>query len=247
MNQNTKKIATRAFLVYAAVNIFSYVLVHISYLFADSSFGEIFSYFSYYVLKALEFVAPPLIATLALLVFSQDGTKKAMLFTLKLSLARLFYSVPYYYIIFIYNYAYDSLESLFLSVMASALVVLLTFMGALISVRIAIYALGRVGKMTRAETLAKLPSIIDKRSSTDFLDKASLPLLVFAFLRFAFSFISEVIDTVSFFIEYRSDYTAEEIVTILINYVILLALLVASYLVCMVVKNRVMKADDTAN
>ena len=210
----------------------------------SSEFGEIFSYFGYYILKSVEFLAPPLIATLTLLVFSAAGMKKAISFSIRLSLARLFYTIPYYYIIFIYNYAYDSIESIFLSTLASAFVILLTFAGALFCVRVAIFVREKSAKQSKGEVISELPEILKKRSGLDFISDASLPIFVFVILRFAYSFITEIVDTAAFFIEYGADYTAEEILTILGNYVLLFALLVVSYILCVKVKNTLTKDTE---
>ncbi len=237
INYDKKRLASRAFLIYALANVFAYALAHVTYLFQNDVMGELFEYVSYYVSKSMEFLAPPTIATLAYLVYLTESAKGSILFTLKLSLARLFYSIPYYYLIFIYNYAYDSIESITLSLLASALVILVTVLGAFICIGAYSLILKHCGYDKKDFLKVKEPM--------DFLSSANLAVMVFALLRFAFSLLKEIYDTVVFFIEYRSDYTAEEIITILVNFTLLFLLLIASYLLATSVKNKIAKNQHT--
>ena len=240
MERDNKKLIPRAFLIYAAVNIVTYALAHMEYLFMNDTVGEILAYFSYYVSKSVEFIAPPVIAAITFLVFADGGIKKAFTASLAISSARFFYSLPYYYLIFIYKYRYDSIESLCLSLGASLLIILLTSVGALICVGAAIWVLKKSG-VTAPDQIA---DIAKDRVSTDFLNKACMPITVFVLMRTAFSLVLEIIDTVLFFIEYGADYTAAEIITMLVNYVLILILLVASYLVCMAIKNAIVNRGE---
>ena len=239
MKYNEKRITSRVFLLYAAVNIFTYVFAHVAYLFSNEVIGITFEYVSYYLSKTVEFLAPPIIAAIALVILLNHGKSAALKFSFAVSSARAFYSLPYYYLIFIYNHGYDSLESIALSVAATALVILLTALGVLISLTLAFFVLKCIYKSHDA--------ILEsgKRSNVfDFLATSNLPVLIFALARFGFSFIMELIDTVAFFIAYRSDYMPVEIITILVNFLLLFILLIASYLLASNVKNALVKEDE---
>ena len=242
----SNKNARRIFLIYTAINVFAYALAHVEYLFYNDTLGEIFAYLGYYVSRSVEFIALPVIATLSTLAFIDGGLKRAVIAALKLSCARLFYTLPYYYIVFVQNYRYDSIESVLLSLCASILIVILTTLGALCCLGVAISVLRKKGIKTAEE----LREITEKPTTLSFLDNASLSILIFTLMRFAFSLVSEIVDTVLFFVEYGADYTCGEIFTILINYVFLFVLLIASYAVCMLIKNAIVKrsnADITKN
>jgi hypothetical protein len=246
MKYKTKRLTTRAFLIYTAINVIAYVFAHIAYLYANEASGEVYEYFSYYLSKSLEFIAPPILATLTYLVYKQDGVKRAIAFSASVSSARVFYSLPYYYIIFIYNHGYDSLESICLSLAASVLVVLLTVLGTLVCVTVSLAVMRyRCRKCDTPPALAT-EMIMKKHPTPDFLAIGNTPILTFALLRFAFSFTMELIDTISFFIAYRSDYLPKEIITILVNFTLLFVLLVASYLVASAVRNALIKSDEEA-
>ncbi len=245
MKYSTKRIASRAFLIYAAVNAFTYVFAHVAYLFANDVIGEIFEYVSFYLSKSVEFLAPPIIAAIAFLIYGAEGKRASFRFTLAVSSARALYALPYYYIIFVNNYAYDSLEAILLSLLATLLIIILTCLGALISIAVCILVLKRIAKHSGKNIKDELPAAPARAPISDFLAEDNLPALTFALLRFGFSLITELIDTVSFFIEYRSDYTSEEIITILASFTLLFCLLVLSYLVASKVRNALIGDSES--
>ncbi|MBQ7343360.1 MAG: hypothetical protein IJW53_01195 [Clostridia bacterium] len=245
MKYDTKRITSRAFLIYSLVNVLAYAFAHVAYLFANEVIGELFEYVSYYLSKSLEFLAPPIIAAIAYLILKTSGRRRAILFTLAVASARVFYSLPYYYIIFIYNYGYDSVESILLSFLATVLVILVTMLGVLIS--ICVYQLVEriICKRSGEDIREALARPIEKTSITDFLARSNLPVLVFALSRFAFSLTLELVDTVAYLIEYRGDYLPTEIITILVNYILLFVLLVVSYLIASLIRNKLIADNES--
>ena len=246
MKYDIKRITKRAFSIYALVNVIAYALVHVAYLFTNDVIGETFEYASYYLSKSVEFLAPPIIATVIYLVYKELGRQTALLTALTVSFARAFYTIPYYYIIFIYNYGYDSIESITLSFLATLLVILVTVLGVVISVEAYHLVMKIISKHTDTDLSKELSLPVEKSNIFDFLAKANLPILVFALARFVFSFVIELVDTITFFIEYHLDYRAMEIVTILINFTLLFVLLVASYLIAALIRNALI-ADKTTD
>ncbi len=245
MKYDTKRITSRAFLIYSLVNVLAYAFAHIAYLFANEVIGELFEYVSYYLSKSLEFLAPPIIAAIAYLILKTSGGRGAILFTLAAASARVFYSLPYYYIIFIYNYGYDSVESILFSFLATVLVILVTMLGVLISIGVYHIVERIIYKRRRENPTEALARPTKKASITDFLHRANLPVLVFALSRFAFSLTLELVDTVAYLIEYRGDYLPTEIITILVNYVLLFVLLVASYLIASLIRNKLIADNES--
>lgn len=247
MKYSLKQLTSKAFLVYALANLFAYTIFHTAYLNANDAAGVVIEYISFYVSRSLEFVASPLIAVLALMVYLSYDKKKALLFTLAIASARVFYLIPYNYIIAIYNYGYDSLESLLLSLVETVLAILITVLGALVSIAVAHIIFKSSAKHPKKNGSASpllLSSYSATRASFDFLKTHNRPILIFVLLRFGVSLISEIIDTVLYLIDYASDYTAAEIIFLLVNYVHILVLLVVAYLLCMLVKNAVMKKGE---
>ena len=242
MKYSLKKITSRTFLIYACVNVFAYLFAHVAYLFINDTAGEIFEYVSYYLSKSVEFLAPPILATLALCVLISYGKGALIKFSLTVASARILYTLPYYYMIFIYNYGYDSVESISLSLLASILTILLTVIGIFICIGLYFAVLNIRAKKSGKATSEVLCTVLEKSITTDFLCPKNLPVLIFALARFGFDLARELFDTVTFLIEYYQDYMAEEIITILLNFVLLFALLVASYLASAKIKNKLI--DD---
>ena len=243
MKKATRKIVIRAFLIYALINIFTYALYHIAYLFTNDTIGLTFEYIAYYVSNTVDFLTTPVIATVMLVLSAREGAKRAFLHALLISAARICYTLPYYYMIFIYNYQYDSIESILISFAASLVAIVLIALGALISFVITMLILSKRTKKPYIDTISSLSDIVNKPSTLDFLDTVSLPLVIFALLRFAIGLISEITDTVIFFVEYGADYTLAEIGTMIGNYVLLFVLLVLSYLISVKVKNYLAKYE----
>ena len=245
MKYDIKRITSRAFLIYSLVNVIAYAFAHVAYLFASDVIGELFEYVSYYLSKSIELLAPPVISAIAYLILRNEGKGSAILFTLAVASARVFYSLPYYYIIFIYNYGYDSIESILLSFLATILVILVTMLGVLISIGVYHLVLQVICKHTEKDFSKELARPIEKTKAVDFLTRGNLPVLVFALSRFTFSLVLELVDTVLYLIEYRGDYLPVEIITILANYVHLFILLVVSYLIASLIKNKLIKDNDS--
>lgn len=243
MKRETRKIVWRIFLMYAAVNIFNYALAHVAYLFKNDVIGEIFEYISYYTSLALDFLAPPMLATVMLVLCARESTRKAFGHMLLISTARIFYTLPNYYVTFIYKYRYDSVESLLVSLIASVLIILLSSLISLGCLKIALYMLKRKVRKSGSKSAPTLPELVQMTATNDFLNTAGFSLTVFAVLSFIFHIVKELVDTVSFFVEYRSDYTMTEIATILTNYVLLFLLLIAAYRLCVRLKNRLAKYE----
>ncbi len=244
MKYDIKRITSRAFLIYSLVNVIAYAFAHVAYLFANDVIGELFEYVSYYLSKSLEFLAPPIIAEVAYLFLKVKGRRASIFFTLATASARVFYSLPYYYIIFIYNYGYDSVEAILFSFLATVLVIVLTALGAFISIGAYTLVVKIISRRSGEDVSVLLDTPTRKTKIFDFLHRENIPVLVFALSRFVFSLTLELADTVAYLIEYRGDYLPTEIITILANYTLLFILLVASYLIASVTKNKLVESDE---
>lgn len=241
MDFKNKKIVPWAFMTFALANLFVYALVHVSYVAENTSVIKAFAYIGSYASRALEFLAIPLLSTVMLVIYSRFGMRKAFSSIMLISSARVFYTLPYYYMAFFYNYG--TLEALLIALVATLAVTLITGVATTVSLKLALFIFRRSMKKERSKFAELLPELVKRPSGKNFLDKASLPILVFALLTFFVNLISEIIDTVSFFISYGSDYTAIEIFTMLINYAILFLLLIVSYLISAWAKNVLVKFE----
>ena len=235
MKQKNKRVVLWTFLIYAGANLSVYLTSHFAPYIKNDVIGAICEYLALYLLKALEFIAPPIIATLMLIIFTHKNLVKAMFAVVVISSARIFYFLPY-----LYMQTFDkggSLYAILISLIGCIRITILTAAGAYISLCIGLIALRLALKRSYQETISMLPELLERRSSLDFLKPENLPIMIFALLRFALDVILEIVDTVSFFISEGADYSATEIFTMLFNYVWLFALLVAAYLIACRIKD----------
>ena len=242
MNLNTEKLYKRGFLILAIYSSLSYLFAHAAYLLMNSDAGLIFEYATLYLGKISSFLIPTLIATAVTLIYAYKNFESALLFSLFVSSARIFYTLPYYYIVFIYNYSYDSLEAIAMAILASVLTVLFTALLSMLLLGVCILCCRLAARKSKGvnarEYLAAKLTFTDR---LDILGGANPAFLAMSGCIFIYSLISEIVDTVLFFIEYGLDFSGAEIITIMINYVLILALAVLSYAAMTTFKNRLLK------
>ena len=235
MKQKNKRIVLWAFLIYACANLSVYLASHFAPYINNDVIGVICEYLAFYLLKALEFIAPPIIATLMLIIFTHKNLEKAISAAVVISSARIFYFLPYLYMQTFYEGG--SLYAILISLIGCIRITILTAAGAYISLCIGLIALRLTLKRSYQETISTLPELLERKSDLDFLKPENLLIMIFALLRFVLDVIMEIIDTVSFFISEGADYSAIDIFTMLFNYVWLFALLVAAYLIACRIKD----------
>lgn len=236
MDFKKKRIAWYAFLVYGAANLFTYLFKHLHYNFQDEAFSFVFYYGHIYLSKVLEFLAPPIIATLAFLVMASKGKLRALLFTLTVSSAKVFYTLFYYYMTYTLDYGFVLGEAIIAALLVSIVYILFTVLGVFLS--IGIYSMFFKLRAHKKSTISDVAFDVEAPFA-DFLARGNRAVFTFALLRFLYSFLMELLDSIIFLIEYHYDYTALEISTMLFNFVLLLALFIASYLIAAYVRKRV--------
>ena len=235
---NAKKLFKNGFFAVAIYSLATYLIAHVAYMYMNETLGDVMEYVSLYVGKLSSFIIPASVSAVALTLYTYCGIKSAVLFSLAASSGRVFFTLPYYYIIFIYNYAYDSVEALALALVASVGIILLGTLGSMLLVGAAVVTvrlgLGKGSEISPRDHLADKMQFCEK---LDILGGANPALAVCTLCILGYNLIAEIIDTVSFFIEYGLDFVMIEIITIIANYLILLALTAVSYIAMAHIKN----------
>lgn len=238
MNLNKQRLYLKVFGVFCAYNVFIYLFSHAAYLFDNAAVGVFLQYLNLYVSKISEFILFPIISVLMLVGYVYSSMRTAVLIGLSASAARVLYAIPYYYLEF-YEITRDSAEAILLSGIRTLLLVALTLIFSLLLLAAALLAEKIAARhSTTEDTLA---SALAATPRSDFLRRGCIGIAAVSAIRFIASLCFEIIDTVSFFSEHRYDYRWNEILTIAINYVLLLALLIASYVIASRVKNYVIE------
>ena len=235
---NTKKLHGKSFLAIAIYSAFTYFFAHMAYLYMNSDTGVTFEYISLYIGKITDFIIPIAIATVAFILYINESSKRALAFTLVAASARIFYHLPYYYIIFIYNYGYDSVESITLSFILSLAIIAFDALSAFLCIWLSLFIIKRLGKQKNeaADNLDLVTLLKKEQSPYDFTNGINLALAIFALYRFVCAIIPETFDTVSFFIEYKFDVLPIEIITIMCNYLLIFAMLFVSYILAIFIR-----------
>ena len=223
------------------LNLVEYAIVHIANLFMTESFGLTLEYIRTYLGIIFESVLVPIMALILLITFTYCGIKRAIGAAFILSLSRLAYCLFYYYMFYI-SYGFDTAESIPLSLLTSALICLATAVEVLVYFGISLIAL----KLTRTDV--NYPSftdrLADRMSENGFLDTSN-PVTVCIFSLCSLSFIknlvSEITDTVEFFIEYGNNFSTDEILLIVFNYIFILLTFILCYLCLSLIKKKIIK------
>ena len=212
----------------------AYFVTFLSFYFANVLYADkaFFVYLWYLVQKSTFLILPLVSAMLTLLAESYLGMKSALARLVPLSLAKVIYSLPYYYLYFVYD-IYDSSEAIVFALLQALLEVAFLYLFTLLiflMMRFAIDAFSR--KAPRYMLLAK-------KTVLNFSDPVSRTFALFSLLSFLYFFTVEIIDTVSIVSRYSGRLRGEEIAYIVLSYCFDVFLLAVHYFVLSYIKNHI--------
>jgi hypothetical protein len=194
---------------------------------------------------------PALAGSIILLAYVFMGLRGAVIYTAVLSLSRLFYCLPYYYIYFI-SFGYDSVESLLISALVTVGMILLSaaifgltaFAGAL--------AIKLILKLSYTELRSDLAEQMTYSSPLEISSSVSIALSVMALTRFAVYFIRGIVDTVSFLSDYGASFNLAELISIILSLLLPIVFALALYFLlhfmrARVARNRIEEDTETVD
>ena len=214
--------------------------------------------------KLFEFLLPTVAATVLFIGYSDLGLRRTLLRALYFSLPRIVFSLPYYYLYFWVNW-YDSIESISLSALVTVFSVAILYgqillLFWLIRVFARLPILKELKKSlplnqqsnTPKDALSRLKKDADKSVAESFLDRSifsfssptSLGIFAAAFAGFCINLAREIVDTVTYLIEYAGNYYLEEIIYIVACYLFLLVELFISHAICCLIRNTLTKIEN---
>lgn len=202
-------------------------------LFPDKSF---FVYLWYFVQKATFLLLPLISALLVLISDAYIGLKSVFVNLIPLSLAKLIYSLPYYYLIFVFDPLYSSDDAIIFSPIQSIFECIFLYVFTLILFFILRFILGAVNKSGESRA-----ALLSKNTKLDFSDPVSLTFAIASLLSFLYYFIVEIVDTVSVISRYTGRLLGKEIVYIVFSYAFDVALLIGFYFILAYLKNYIVK------
>ena len=265
-NMNHKKLFAITGISFVFVNLLTFCLFYIPnyVLMLNVAWLE---YLRIFLEKLCEFLLPAVAATLLFISFSTDGLKKTIRRAICLSLPRIIYLLPYYYLYYIFNF-YDSVEAITLSALVTLFGVALLF-GQILLLFVIIRSFARMPllrkakealpinerKSTPKDVLRTLKKNADEEVSSSLSDKeffnfsrpTSLGIFAAVFASFIINFVIEIYDTILFVIDietsYGGNYYAEEIIYIIACYLFLVVELMASHAICCLIRNALNKNE----
>lgn len=235
MKLYSKNLFTKASLLL----VLGYFLTFLSFYFSNVLFADkaFFTYLWYFVQKATFLLLPLISALLALIADAYLGFKRALINLIPLSAAKLIYSLPYYYLVIVYEPLYDSGDALLYSLLQSMLECIFLYAFTLLIFLLMKFIIDRVSKKsaTRGE-------LLKENTGLDFANPVSLTFMISSLLCFLYFFIVEIVDTVSVISRYSGRLTGAEIFYIVFSYIFDVILLAIHYAALVYVKNYVIKS-----
>lgn len=213
-NKANKKIMRGAGLYLSLLALFQFLLFYIPNVIYTGSYAL------YLVSKyALIFLGGlyPILA--AMLVFScKEFIRERIVSSLLLTLTRLLYTLPYYYLYFVTD-VYDSIEALLLAFALSLLIIIGT------SCQVFILTL-----------IMKFASLRCRESGAvgggifNFNKPMNFAVMLVTLVSFIISFIEECVYAVGFFIDYGASYTEDELVQMMLSFGAIIIFAVIDYI-----------------
>lgn len=185
-------------------------------------------FISSYIINFVEALLPPL-AAMIIFLSREVGIKNKILPCIFVSLTRLFYSFPYYYVYYVSD-VFNSAESIMLSLILSLVFVLFFFLQTFICILIMNYIEMRSNKNSSDRKPAKL---------FNFEDHVNFGIVLSVLFVFVIFFIRECINTVQYLTENSGSYRTEEILTVVLSYLIIFIFSFINYIIAVSIKNKI--------
>lgn len=233
------RLYTNALSLLLLANVLAYTTVHLCYLFMMESFGIYLELARTYIVKAWEIAMYPMSCAVLLVGFAHSGRRNAVGGAALISLCRLGYSLPYYYMYFL-GLGFDSGEAILIDLGISALMYLLNF-GVLV---LCLYLSTVLAKRSEGSYPfgtsrflrdALLGRVADHRS---IVGRIILPSVVVGIVS---ELLSEIYDTITFFIDYISSFSISEVLLICFNYLFIVAVGIGVYYLSCLISLRIGK------
>ena len=195
---------------------------------------QAYSYFVMYFTELEDWITATVAAVFFVVTYTKGGKKVALRSAIPLTLAKLFYTIPYYYLLGI-SYKFDSIESIMLSLIASIFHLLVFYLHSVLLFFVAKYV------FTRREKVA--PFRLSEGSVFDLDHSATLSIFAISFAEFVIRLLMEIRQAVSYFIEYVGDYLVSDILYMVFRFIFILAMIFVSHFVCFKVKNLIFNSQ----
>ena len=237
MKLNTRRLYLRWFLIFAAAEILLFTAFYLNnFIFEYTSVIEKLEYVRIFADDLIHFAIPCLSATVLFIHYKNGGVRSVYIGSLYLVLSRLFYTVPYYYLYHIYV-GYDSVESILASLLVSVLICVVTYLWILL-----LMLIGNVALSFKCKKIgASQPSSLCEYELIDLNSPATFATLAMIFVAFIAELAEEIINTVTYLIDYSGTYRTSEIIYIVFCFVFLIVKLLFTHILSVIVRKIILK------
>ena len=230
MQFNVRKLFNRALLYLSLAYLLTYALYHITYFVFNY---EWLYYVQLFVRKATYMLIPLASSAVILAISAYKSTKEALLRAIPLSLVRMLYFIPYFYMM---NYTdmwgFASGEAILYALLFAFGEVIISYV-----ICILVFALMYliVKKKSGEEDFS---AVMDKYASLNLESPVSIAFMICSSLVFVYFFVMEIIDTVSFIKDASGSFYTSEIIYIIASFIFDIALLFIHFFTLCYVKNK---------
>lgn len=218
-----RKLFGKYFLYFAGVNLLNFLLFYVSTYLIMNDYVE---YARYFIGEAVDFALPVVSAALVAIAMAKHGFR-ALWLTPIISLGKIAYAYPYYYLYFIDGGLLTD-ESLLVA-LPSALATVIIDCLAVCLLSFVIYLVTELVAKHHGRSFGECVGTLS--SPFDFSEELAIGIFSSGAIIFAVNFVFEVIDTVEYIVNYRGTYQLGEVIYITVSFIILLAELLLGQLV----------------
>jgi hypothetical protein len=223
------------------ISVAEYALYHLEYIFSGTGAQTVLGGIRYYLTEGWEFILPAIMATLMLIMQAYTGLKSSLIFGALTALSRIFFYLPWYYMYYIYNVGFDSIESIFFSLLTSIAFSLVAYIEALIFFGATLGTL-HLARRKYGDSLTYLKAAMEHHDAFDITRGAGMLLGVISLFAFLRRGVVITIDTVDFFIKHGSNYRSDEVISIIADYLVALLSLILTHLIISWLKKKIIEA-----
>lgn len=232
--------------VLTAANFALLMLYYVPYYIVETqNLTEGLVYFFTYAEEIFGWVINTAAAAVIFIYTLTRGIKSTVISISLLSLTRLIYALPYYYLIAL-DFGFDSLEGLCISLLVSALDVIVSGLHIFVLVFIGGFAAAafKAKSLKRRELTAVKDTLADGLLPTApfaLSEPATVGVFALCFIEFTYKLALEIYNAVTYIIDYTENYRSAEIIYMVFRFIFVLLMLLLTHYISCKIKNLLIK------
>lgn len=233
---NDKGLTSRAAGLLAFLNILAFALYYV-FSYIVSAPNDFVVYLVHFTTNTITLLLPLISASVLLIKRTYVGKSPMLVAAIPLAITKIIYLVPYYYMFFIYS-GYDSIESLTMGALWSIPEIAFLY-GETVLLAVGMRLISDFIEK-RAEQPRAFHELIAERPVLDLDNSATLSIFCVGILTFIYLFVKELVNAISYFVEYAGSYKMDEILYIAFSFIYDVLMLLIVHLVMCAVKNHIL-------